>query len=65
MDELFELAGREVVSQFRVDRFSARTLALVYQRLTAQTDTQEDEDDSFRNGCAIENPGSLSVEVVS
>lgn len=41
MDEIGELSGRSVETQFQVDRLSSQTLALVYQRLVAETTAEK------------------------
>jgi len=63
MDEVLELAGRGVETRFNVDRFSAQTLALVYQRLATETEPEEGPIRPLAASCCIVSPGFQIAEV--
>jgi hypothetical protein len=64
MDEVVELSGRSIETQFQVDRFSRQTLALAYQRLVAETASPESKNRSFPRDVSIDRPAFQVTEVV-
>lgn len=63
MDEVLELTGRGVETQFQVDRFSSKTLALVYQRLVAETMAEEGQNRGFQQFVSIDRQAFQIVKV--
>jgi len=64
MDEILELTGRAVETRFQVDRFSAQTLGLVYQRLATEAASDEAPNRLLRTSCSVDGPALLIAEVM-
>jgi hypothetical protein len=64
MDEILELTGRAVVTRFQDDRFSAQTLALVYQRLATETAPDEAPNRLLRTSYSVDRSALLIAEVM-
>lgn len=60
MDETNSMGDRTVESLFQIDRFSRKTLALVYQLLVVQDETQKAE---LPASCFVENQRLSTMEV--
>jgi len=65
MDEVRELSGRGIETQFQVDRFSSQTLALVYQRLVSETMAEEGQNRGFQQFVSINRQAFQTVEATS
>ena len=65
MDEVSELSGRSVETQFQVDRFSRQTLALAYQRLVAETASADGDNRSFPRDDSVDRSAFQIAEVMS
>ena len=65
MDEVRELSGRGIETQFQADRFSSQTLALVYQRLVSETMAEEGQNRGFQQFVSINRQAFQTVEVTS
>lgn len=59
MDETNSVGDRTVESQFQIDRFSRKTLALVYQRLVVQNETPKAE---LAANCFVETQPLSTME---